>query len=390
MPDALPLVTSLLPVNPAALDAAAAATSQAAPGQPFRQILQQQGLDQGLPGSLPDALLAGEQGDAALIISPLATLPAELASGNPLPPGGKLLLAGGVSDAAPEAGEGQGGFSERLLALLRTRQGGAPENGPTRQSRPADDSPEQLAAAVEARLHQARLQPVNNETSNPTLFSARAEQQTDVSLNLQAFLPGLLRGAREAHLSNETAPAASGIGALQASSGAALGGYVNLATGAPALLSQDPSGTGLPQPAGQLGLPLQHDNWGQAFNERMVWMVSNQHSAQLRLNPAELGTIDVNIQIHDDEARIMFSTQHGAVREAIETALPRLRDMLEGQGLNLVDVNVNERHASPQHGDRGHGSYTPVSESVVVNDEHEPLPAQPPAQWLRAGLDVFA
>ena len=95
----------------------------------------------------------------------------------------------------------------------------------------------------------------------------------------------------------------------------------------------------------QLNTPLQQKQWGNEFTQRISMMISNgqQQVAEMRLNPARLGSIGVRIQIEDDKANISFLTSHQSVKEAIEVSLPRLKDQLEQQGLDLGDVDVSAR-----------------------------------------------
>ncbi len=111
-----------------------------------------------------------------------------------------------------------------------------------------------------------------------------------------------------------------------------------LAAAAPDAVSRTPVTTPVP-------VPPDHPQWGQAFGERVVWLV-NQHatSAQLSLNPPDLGRLDVQISLEQDHARVLFATPHESVREAIEAAVPRLREMLADSGVQLLDVGI-ERHA---------------------------------------------
>lgn len=86
--------------------------------------------------------------------------------------------------------------------------------------------------------------------------------------------------------------------------------------------------------------------WAPALGERLVWMVEGEvKQAELRLNPPDLGPLEVRIAMVDDEARITFTAAHPNVREALEAALPRLREMLGTNGVNLVQVDVSGQGA---------------------------------------------
>lgn len=93
----------------------------------------------------------------------------------------------------------------------------------------------------------------------------------------------------------------------------------------------------------------QQAEWGQEMASRVKWMVNSQvRSAELKMNPAQLGPIEVKISVVNDQTTVMFTAQHGAVREAIDSAIPRLREMLGDNGMNLVDVDVSDRHFAQQ------------------------------------------
>jgi len=90
--------------------------------------------------------------------------------------------------------------------------------------------------------------------------------------------------------------------------------------------------------------------WGQALAQRIVWMVGqDKQVAELRLNPANLGPLEVKLTLHHDQASVSLLASTGAVRDALEQALPRLRDMLGQQDIQLVQVDVGQRQA-PQDG----------------------------------------
>jgi flagellar hook-length control protein FliK len=90
--------------------------------------------------------------------------------------------------------------------------------------------------------------------------------------------------------------------------------------------------------------------WKQEFNERIIWMHKKSiPSAQLRLNPQSLGPISIQINIDkDQQANIVFNAQNAGVREAIEASIPKLREMLNMQQINLAEVNVSQQQQQGQ------------------------------------------
>lgn len=128
----------------------------------------------------------------------------------------------------------------------------------------------------------------------------------------------------------------------------------------PETLSAAISHTAL-QPAGPAGssaipsvsvdVPVQQANWNQALGERIQWLMGQRlQGAQIKLNPAHLGPMEVRIQVQHDQASIQFSSAHAVVREALEAALPRLRDMFESAGVELLNVDVSGQSLAHQQG----------------------------------------
>ena len=100
-----------------------------------------------------------------------------------------------------------------------------------------------------------------------------------------------------------------------------------------------------------LSKPFGQANWNQEFGDRIIWLINKSHSsAELRLTPPNLGTIEVKIQTLQDQANIAFSSQNAQVREVLESAIPRLREMLGAQQIQLNDVFVNQHSFSSQSG----------------------------------------
>jgi flagellar hook-length control protein FliK len=128
------------------------------------------------------------------------------------------------------------------------------------------------------------------------------------------------------------------------------------------------TGSLLLQPGGPVNLnleaPLGTRDWGEALGDRILWMVGRTiQGATLRVTPPHLGSIDIQLTMQQDQTNVSFTTQNGAVREALEAAIPRLREMFGESNLQLANVDVSQRQAEDQRGmsgnegrDKGNGS----------------------------------
>jgi flagellar hook-length control protein FliK len=66
-----------------------------------------------------------------------------------------------------------------------------------------------------------------------------------------------------------------------------------------------------------------------------------QHAA-LKLNPANLGPVEVRLNMHNEQANITFIAHNAATRDALEQALPKLRESFLENGLELTDADVSD------------------------------------------------
>lgn len=94
--------------------------------------------------------------------------------------------------------------------------------------------------------------------------------------------------------------------------------------------------------AAHIDTPLSDSRWHDDFGQKIVWLAKQDtSSAQISINPPNLGPIDVSLKLGSEQATAVFSSPHADVREALEAALPRLREMFAGAGIQLGDAQVN-------------------------------------------------
>ena len=96
-------------------------------------------------------------------------------------------------------------------------------------------------------------------------------------------------------------------------------------------------------------LNLGQTAWESNLGSRLQMLVGqNVQAAEIRLDPPELGTLDIKIKVTNDVATVNITSPHSQVREALETAVPKLREMFEESGLSLGDVNVQQESFKQQ------------------------------------------
>jgi flagellar hook-length control protein FliK len=87
---------------------------------------------------------------------------------------------------------------------------------------------------------------------------------------------------------------------------------------------------------------VDNPGWGQAMAARISMMMNNGvHTATMQLNPAELGSIHIQLSMQGDSTSVQFQTKNGDTSDLIEKMLPRLNSSLEQQGLRLDEVKVS-------------------------------------------------
>ncbi len=128
--------------------------------------------------------------------------------------------------------------------------------------------------------------------------------------------------------------------------------------------------------------------WTPGVSQRIVWMARQQlGQAELRLDPPELGSLNIRLSIQHDQASLSFSSPHAHVREALEQQMPRLREMLAESGIELQQSDVSDQSPSRQSPGQQHAGAMTESDA----DGAEPLPASPASASAALSLvDYYA
>lgn len=143
---------------------------------------------------------------------------------------------------------------------------------------------------------------------------------------------------------------------------------------------------GEPTPKPVLG----DDGFDQAIGARLGWLADQKIGhAHIRLSPDDMGPVDVRLQLNGDKVHASFSSPHVDVRQALESSLPRLRELLGEQGFQLAHADVG--HQAP--GGDGNASGQPGGGGMTGDGEPTPGDASVSSARLirqRGLLDAYA
>ena len=137
-------------------------------------------------------------------------------------------------------------------------------------------------------------------------------------------------------------------------------------------------------PATNTPLAMHQSGWTEEVVNRVMYLSSaNLKSAEIQLQPAELGRLDIKVNMTaDQQAQVSFMSGHAVVREALESQSGRLREMFAQQGMGQVDVNVSDQSRGQEQqqqqgqargvsgiggrgGDSDSGAHAEVAEAVA-------------------------
>jgi flagellar hook-length control protein FliK len=92
-------------------------------------------------------------------------------------------------------------------------------------------------------------------------------------------------------------------------------------------------------------IAMHQSGWTEEVVNRVMYLSSaNLKAADIQLQPAELGRLDIRVNmVPDQQTQVTFLSAHPGVREALDSQMHRLRDMFTQQGMGQVDVNVSDQ-----------------------------------------------
>ncbi|HAS6994534.1 TPA: flagellar hook-length control protein FliK [Vibrio parahaemolyticus] len=313
-----------------------------------------------LDGSVSlDPATVGFEGKAVQLVSidELEVIDTKLAQGKPLSEQEidviEGLRAGDVVADIPEQELAQ------LVALPTDVKAILAEQNTTQHNNVRNGS-ERTAAAV-AMGQQAQY--VNAQEMKHVAAQAPMAQHADKlasapmpdALVANNFNPAVQMAAN-GEVSHKAINAALSAGALKATASPqdkpesqyGLAGQLQAAAGQQGVTAQQQTRAEAAQQA-QLPLQLTKELANEQVAEKVQMMMSkNLKNLDIRLDPPELGRMQIRMTMNNDLANVHFTVTNPQARDIIEQTLPRLREMLAQQGMQLADSSVQQQSSGQQ------------------------------------------
>ncbi|WP_244369648.1 flagellar hook-length control protein FliK [Pseudoalteromonas xiamenensis] len=90
----------------------------------------------------------------------------------------------------------------------------------------------------------------------------------------------------------------------------------------------------------------------------------NNKEAEIRLDPPELGSMQIRIRSDAEQAQVNFVVQNQQAKELLEQSMPKLREMLAEQGINLGESSIEQGFAGNQGDGESMGQQAPTVHRV--------------------------
>lgn len=91
------------------------------------------------------------------------------------------------------------------------------------------------------------------------------------------------------------------------------------------------------------------------IGDAVRWMADQKIGhAHIKVTPNDLGTVEIRLRLEGDRVHADFASAQADVRQALESSLPRLRDMLGQHGFQLAHADVGQQHAPPSQDSAAH------------------------------------
>lgn len=133
-----------------------------------------------------------------------------------------------------------------------------------------------------------------------------------------------------------------------------------------------------PQQVVTVNHPPETPEWKQSVSQHIaIFSRNGLHSAEIRLHPEELGSLQISLRMQQDQAQIHIVSEHAHIRHVMEQAMPQLRTALAESGIQLGQANVSaegQQFAAGEQGQNASGDEHGAQEGEEPLMEEEIVP----------------
>ncbi|APJ14617.1 TPA: flagellar hook-length control protein FliK [Aeromonas hydrophila] len=261
-----------------------------------------------------------------------------------------------AADKAPTQTTAEGDGQSKPVAAKAEGQpapaasSGAPAPATAPASEPVLVAPQQVLASSEPQGPQASLASLSAglKQMEATERSDAPRARSEVKVDVKQKVAELARGGAQESNETTTTPESSRSQQVQQNSQPQAVGHDNRPAATEAAARREPAN--LPH------LKLADPEAPAQLHQKVNLMLADKlQQAEIQLDPLGLGKMKIQIQMGaDSQANVHFVVQHGQTREMLEQAMPRLRDMLAGQGIQLGQTLVQQQ---PQQQSQGQSAF---------------------------------
>ncbi|PAU70705.1 flagellar hook-length control protein FliK [Vreelandella alkaliphila] len=202
------------------------------------------------------------------------------------------------------------------------------------------NAPRPTPSSIKALSAEAATTPVNTPTLAASLETIPAQPFTSMLPGMHALSP----------LNTALAPAvnADAVASLfaEAETASVTGGASKGSEQAlPASLTSPNQAMPNSPATATLNTPLTSPAWPSQLGQQLIQFAQRggEHQVKMQLHPAELGPLSITLKVTEQGTQAHFLSSHAPVRQAIEQAIPQLREALAEQGISLGETSVGEQ-----------------------------------------------
>ncbi len=122
-------------------------------------------------------------------------------------------------------------------------------------------------------------------------------------------------------------------------------------------------------------LSLLEPNAATQLKDRLMYQLNHKiQSAEVKITPEDLGTVQIKVNLQQEQLSVQFVVQQTNAKELLEQQMPKLKELLQQQGLQMTEGQVEQRQANDRRSGSdeksGHRGYTANSSGGDIELAH--------------------